>query len=477
MTVVTLPLRSRLTFASVAGMAAVLLSVGAFVFLQLRANTVASIDEGLRSRAEIISAGLDQGGFADAPGSLVEPSAAFAQVIDASGRVIESSQVVSGAPIVSDAQLRAVSAPTFVDRRVPGLGVPARLLIVPVGSGQTLVVGASLVDLQESLTRLLVLLAIGGGAALVAASGVGWLLAGAALRPVERMRAEVAAISASEPERRLRTPGTGDELQRLATTLNDMLERLQQALQRERSFVDQASHELRTPLGVLRTELELATTRDRSRDELREAIRRSASEADHVIALAEDLLVLARSGRGLLPVHPMPLDLEAALRSIVGGWTDRAASAGVTVSVDAPNVLVSLDERRLRQAIGNLLDNALRYAPGGRVWVVATLDGDVVRIVVEDNGPGFPAMIAERVFQPFVRGHGTTGPAGVGLGLSIVRAVAASHGGRATARDRIGGGARVEVTLRSQPGAAGRSPDGSDALSSTPPVDRSGSKI
>ncbi|HKZ75709.1 MAG TPA: histidine kinase dimerization/phospho-acceptor domain-containing protein, partial [Actinomycetota bacterium] len=163
--------------------------------------------------------------------------------------------------------------------------VPARLLAVPASEGRVLVVGASLEDQWEALARLGILLAVGGPLALILASGVGWVVAGAALRPVERMRAEAAAISASEPGRRLPQSGTGDEVDRLGKTLNEMLERLEQALQHERRFVDEASHELRTPLANLRTELDLALRRSRSVEELEAALRSAAEETDRLARL------------------------------------------------------------------------------------------------------------------------------------------------------------------------------------------------
>jgi len=146
--------------------------------------------------------------------------------------------------------LRTISAPTFSTRRVRGVNDPARLLAVPASPGgngrAVVVVGATLGDRQEALHRLLLLLAIGGPVALLAASAAGWGVAGHALRPVERIRREAVAISESDPDRRLPVPDTGDELARLAITLNDMLVRLSEASEREHRFVDDASHELRT---------------------------------------------------------------------------------------------------------------------------------------------------------------------------------------------------------------------------------------
>ena len=146
---------------------------------------------------------------------------------------------------------------------------PARLVAMPTPQGPVVVVGIALEERNDALAGLATLLWIGGPVLLIVVSGLAWFLAGAALRPVERIRQETSAISEGDLEKRLQVPATGDEIARLATTLNEMLARLEQAFERERRFVDDASHELRTPLGILRTELELALRRSRTREEMR----------------------------------------------------------------------------------------------------------------------------------------------------------------------------------------------------------------
>ncbi|HEX9717334.1 MAG TPA: HAMP domain-containing protein, partial [Actinomycetota bacterium] len=243
-----LPIRARLTLVSAALMAVVLAASGGFLYFRLRADLLEAVDAGLRSRAEALQANLEGSDTAlGQGGGLVEPGDAFAQVLGPDGEVIESSPGLRTGPMLTRADVAGVGGPRFFERSVVTVEepVPARLLAVPASEGRVLVVGASLEDQHEALARLGILLAVGGPLALILASGVGWVVAGAALRPVERMRAEAAAISASEPGRRLPPSGTGDEVDRLGETLNEMLERLEQALQRERRFVDEASHELR----------------------------------------------------------------------------------------------------------------------------------------------------------------------------------------------------------------------------------------
>ena len=293
-------------------------------------------------------------------------------------------------------------------------------------------------------------------AAILAAAGVvtagvisiaGWFLVGAALRPVERMRSEAAAVSVSEPSRRLHVPPGEDELSRLAGTFNDVLDRLQAAAERQRRLVDDASHELRTPLTVLKAELDLALARARSPDELETALRRASVEADRLARLASDLLTLSRAEDGRLPIHREHIELSAVLERALDAFTPSADALGVRLEVDAQDVRVHLDPDRLRQALDNLLDNALRTAPlGSCVGIQACREDAQVIVSVTDAGPGFPPDLLTTAFDPFSRG--ATAPAddgGAGLGLAIVRAVAVGHGGDASVENLPRGGARVEL--------------------------------
>jgi signal transduction histidine kinase len=277
----------------------------------------------------------------------------------------------------------------------------------------------------------------------------GWAVAGAALRPVERIRMEAAAISESEPDRRLPVPETGDELARLARTLNAMLGRLQEALEREHRFVDEASHELRTPLAILKAELDLALARPRSQAELEATVRSASVETDQLVQLAEDLLVLARTNGGRLPLRRMPVSLAGLLMDTAAPFQARARAARSRIEVVAPDEQVELDPVRLRQAMQNLLDNAIRHGGGGQpIVVTGQRDGEAVRITVEDRGRGFPAEVLGRAFEPFSSSPvSADGGIGAGLGLAMVSAVAEAHGGHVSVANSEGGGARVVLVV------------------------------
>ncbi len=446
-----LPIRARLTLVSAALMAVVLAAAGTLLYVRLRADLVSTVDVGLRSRADILLSSLE--GAVSAGGGLLEPEDAFAQVIEPGGDILVSSPGIGGRPLVSPAVGADVDGQEFLETIVATAEEPveARLLLVPLAAGGVLVVGASMDEVNEALGRLASLLIVGGPLALVLATGVGWFVAGAALRPVEKMRREAAAISASDPGRRLHPPPTGDEIARLGETLNEMLDRLEDALERERHFVDEASHELRTPLANLRTELELALRRSRTSAELESALRSAGDETERLVRLAEDLLVLARADGGRVPVRRESVELRSLIEDATLPFAHEASIAGVQIDTRVPGDLrATVDPIRMRQVIGNLIDNAIRHTPaGGRVTVEAgCLDG-LLSLEVHDTGEGFPPSFLPRAFEAFARPDAARSrtEGGTGLGLAIVAAVAASHGGSAQAHNDPEGGARVTVRI------------------------------
>jgi signal transduction histidine kinase len=283
---------------------------------------------------------------------------------------------------------------------------------------------------------------------LVAAVGLlAWVLAGRALRPVESIRAQVEAISASTLDRRVPVPRTSDEVSRLASTMNAMLDRLEDASTRQQRFVADASHELRSPVAAIRTELEVAQRTAGPGDWPAVADRLLAEEA-RLEAVITDLLLLAsldeRAGSDQVVIDVGELVEEEARRRV----PDRA---GVGIDLDVASAAEVLGSRtQLRRAVSNLLDNAGRHARTTVRAAVHVRDGRV-RILVDDDGPGIPEEDRERVFERFTRldAHrardGATG--GAGLGLSLVRRIAQLHHGTASIDTAPLGGARVVLDL------------------------------
>jgi two-component system OmpR family sensor kinase len=273
-------------------------------------------------------------------------------------------------------------------------------------------------------------------------------LIGGALRPVEQMRRRAETISAGEPDARLPLPEAQDDVRRLGETLNEMLGRLQRAFERERSFVADASHELRTPLAILSAELELASRGNRSNVELQAAIQSAAEEVDRLTRLAEDLLVLARADDSGVPVRPVTQSVEPLVREVAAAFAQRAGTRAIEVE-PAGDLEAPVDAERIRQALGNLVDNALAHGDGG-VRMSARRANGSVELHVEDHGAGFPDHFIAHAFERFTRADAARGRGGAGLGLAIVDAIARGHGGRAHARN-TGDGSDVWLELPAQP--------------------------
>ncbi len=447
------PLRLRLTLVFALAMALVLTGAGWFLYHRLASDLDRALDQELRSRAQDVSALVAHGGSpAGTRGSLIESGESFAELLRQDGPVVEASRSLGGRRLLSARDLsRARSRPTFLDRPfVPGLDEPARLLAVPVSRRRQrllLVVGATRENRAETLRSLRAALLVGGPIALVLASLGGFLLAGAALRPIEAMRRRAAEISAASLDDRLPVPESRDEVSRLGRTLNEMLARIEEGLARERRFVADASHELRTPLAQLKTELELALRHERSRDELMHAIRSAADETDRLSRIADDLLLLARSERGNLQISLEPTDASDLMATVAGRFASRTESEARELSVVGDESLVITGDRlRLEQALSNMVDNALRHGTGRVVLSSAAANG-LVELHVLDEGPGFPPEFTAHAFERFSRADEARAGEGSGLGLAIVEAVARAHAGHARAATRAEGGADVWISV------------------------------
>ena len=461
-------IRLRLTVVFTAAAVAVF-SLGGWLFVtQLSLALLSSVDSQLS--AQLAQAGRFLPTSGSSPPTSNQSAANLAlggylvQVIDASGKVRGASPDAGTQPLLGAADLPKAARSTII-RTTTDEGESERQMAAPFTAhpGWVAVATVSLDTFDRTRSEVLTELII-AGAIFVLAAGLGsYGLARAALSPVERMRREVAALSERDPDSRLRVPRTKDEIAALATTMNDLLDRLQRALVRQRALVADASHELRTPFAVLQGELELAGRTGRSREELQAAVASAAEEAARLARLTEDLLLLARSDERRLALRPARVDVGSILRQSADQALSRAAPAGIRCDVEvAPHLDAVLDADRIRQAVDNLIDNALRFAPSGsRIVLKATeSDGGLV-IEVRDSGPGFPAQFLPHAFERFGRPDSgrARGDGGAGLGLAIVAAIALAHGGRATAANRPEGGAVVRLNLpdavRAAPADAG----------------------
>jgi hypothetical protein len=364
-----------------------------------------------------------------------------------------SEPAVAAASVVAGLPTPGGPTPVLLDRTVASEQLRLRVDRVTRADGTwTVVVGVGEQTTDAAADRVQDALELAGPVLLVVIVAGTWLLGGAALRPVERMRAQAASLGASDVATRLSVPDTGDELHALGVTFNDLLDRLHHSLAQQRDFVADAGHELRTPLAIMCAELELADRPNRTPDQLREAIATTRVEANRLKDLAEDLLLLATHERRAAE----RVELAGVVAEAVTARRGGAQRAGVRLEVDVERDFAVLGEATaLRRALDNLLSNALDHtAPGGRVTVrMASTGPDRVRLQVLDTGPGFPPEFLPHAFDRFRRADtARTARSGSGLGLAIVAAIVAAHGGVATAaNNEPGPGACVSLNLPAQP--------------------------
>jgi two-component system OmpR family sensor kinase len=441
-----------MTVAFAMAMVLVLAAAALFVYLRLEANLNEAVDSGLSSRSDDVAALLRQSdtGLEEAGGGrLAESEENFVQILTADGRWLDGTTRIRVPAISPEDTQRALQVPTVVERTVPGIDGTARMLARAVAARRgflVVVAGSSLQDRDEALSGLVTSFLIGGPIAVLLASGIGYLLASAGFAPVEAMRQRAKRISLARGGERLPLPTAQDEIHRLGETLNEMLARMEASFERERQFVADASHELRTPLAVLKAELEVAIRSGSDNAEVHESLVAALEETDHLAQLAGDLLLIARAADGRLPVERERVKIGELLDVTRERFADRAREQGREIRVRAPrNLMMSLDPLRARQALGNLVANAMRHGAGD-IRLSARQDGEAVEIDVSDEGPGFPAEFAPHAFERFTRGGART-RSGAGLGLAIVRTIVEAHGGTVMIVDTDSNGATVRLRV------------------------------
>ena len=308
--------------------------------------------------------------------------------------------------------------------------------------------GIATLQRADSLHQLVVVSVVALALMAVASTGLGWLVAGRALRPLRAMTAAAQELSEHNLHERLPADGPGDELGNLATTFNALLARLQTAFDSQRQFVANASHELRTPLTLERAVVEVALANpDADAASLRAMGERVLAIGTHQEALIEALLTLARSQRGI--AERAQLDLGVIAGAAVDAARAAAGAASVSLEADLQPAAIWGERLLLDRLAGNLVDNAVRHnQPGGWVRVHVTVDGAAATLQVTNSGPVVPADQVERLLEPFQRAApDRTTSSGVGLGLSIVAAIATSHDAELTVTPLPGGGLDILVAF------------------------------
>ncbi|MDB6021008.1 MAG: integral rane sensor signal transduction histidine kinase [Pedosphaera sp.] len=325
--------------------------------------------------------------------------------------------------------------------------------VTPDGKKYLVEVGASLQPVREVLHRLVILLGFTLAAGVLVATSGGYYLVGRALAPVDEIASAAERITSHNLKERLPVAKTGDELERLAVSLNHMIARLEEAWQHNRRFIADASHELRTPLTIMRGELEMVVEETGLSPEVQRTAASVLEEAERLARVVEGLMAVSRLEAGEAQQECLRFDLAELARSTAEQMCLLAEDKNIAITSDAPRAVpVDGDRARLKQVVVNLLDNAIKYTPaGGKVRLsVSGANGKAV-LEVADNGIGIPAEARSHIFERFFR----VDPArsrevgGAGLGLSIVKSICAAHGGQVNFQSTVGAGScfRVELPL------------------------------
>jgi heavy metal sensor kinase len=418
-------------------------------------------DESLRSTAQTVASAYVEE-FAEAhsltkAGEIVLSEITFpnryVQLTGNSGNPIAASANLSGSAI-------AIPTPVFAEAHARGFSHTTvnglRVTVVPLSTDQTLgyaAVAEPLSVVEDGLSELRRDLFAGVSLVLLLASGGGYFLARKSLAPIASMNSQTQRISAENLSARLDVNNSRDELGRLATTINDLLARLESSFKEQQRFIADASHELRTPLAVLRGETEVALGKTRTIDEYQQSLSLIQDEAERLSRIVEDLFILARQPINTrAALNKERVSLNDAIRDCARAAHVLAVRKGVRLKLenDSPSIALNGDEELIRRLILNLLDNAVKYTPaGGEISLALGRQNGSAEIVVRDTGIGIPEVAQPRVFDRFYRVDKARARAmgGAGLGLSIAQWIVEAHGGAITLASAPGKGSTFTVVL------------------------------
>jgi heavy metal sensor kinase len=435
-------IRLRLTLWYVLLIAIILACFSAGIYLTLRHNLYANLNDSLEARAndllplvryEGTRPTLSASVSADSP----DLGEQFVRVYDASGQVTFDDSGEAGAvPVDREALQRALTGGTDT-HGVSVNGEPFRVRVVPIEQNGRLAgaleVGRAAADESDTLNTLLLILGTAYPVTLAVASLGGIFLASRALSPIDKLTRLAHRISAEDLSQRLDLQLPDDEVGRLARTFDEMIARLDEAFRRQRQFTADASHELRTPLTAVKGQVEVALQKERSSEAYREVLQTVNEEVDRLIRMVGSLLTLARADAGQIPIAFELVSLADLVGAAVEQVHPMAEKRGLELGVaPGPSVVLQADEDLLLQLLLNLLDNAIKYTPSrGQVTAGWTADDTQIELWVRDTGAGIGPEHLPHIFDRFYRADKARSRAegGVGLGLSICRWIAQAHGG------------------------------------------------
>jgi heavy metal sensor kinase len=394
------------------------------------------------------------------PTNASDGSAIEATVVDKDSKVLDESarQSLPAATRVAIAKRALTAQAGVTEDRSDRSGNPVRAYAEPVTIGDApndvtlaIVVSNSSAPLEDTKRRLLLTLMAGSLLLVVVGGGLAYVVIGRTLRPVREIAALARTITERDLHQRVGARAGADEIGELVRTFNLMLNRLESAFDSLHSFTADASHELRAPLAVMRSQVEVALNQPRNPDEYQRVLRSVIKQVEHLTAIAEELLLIARADAGVLHATRTPIDVADFVHEAATRWQAVAESRHFMLTVDAPDVgVVGGDAALLTRVLDNLLDNACRYAPElSTVSIAARREGDEWVFEVSDQGPGVAEQQRARIFERFARTDSarTRDRGGAGLGLALGAAIAAAHGGSLHLVDHQGPGATFELRL------------------------------
>lgn len=468
-----LSLRLKLTLYYLAILSAILFLFGIAIYMYLSRSLLTTIDESLDHQVRKFERSLAAGPGIDVTDELAEEgdeehllplSPHMMQLIDESGTITDELIAAKGDSL--PVNLRELLALELGKPKFDTVQLPSgeALRIATLRSKEHLEaqgtyfirIGQSLKALQAARRRLLIVLGVAIPLALILGSYGGLVLANQALRPVDRMTRAAEQIGEGDLTERVPTPAKMDEIGRLAATFNHMISRLQAAFDRQKQFTSDASHEMRTPLAVMRGDIEITLRRERTPEEYKRVLASNLEEIVRLSRLVEDLLMLARADAGRVELRREAVDLNALCQQMVEYITPLALQREQALLYEPQmqpdlSVVIQADLQRIKQLLLNLLDNAIKYTDlKGRVTLGLRTEGNWAVLTVTDTGRGIPPEDVTHIFERFFRRSAKTSDrsaAGFGLGLSIVKWIVDSHGGKIEAQSELGKGTTFFVHL------------------------------
>ena len=464
----TLSLRGRLLIGVISLVVLGLLVSDVATYVLLQESLLGRIDTQLTSRSDVEAATsvISRECRSGPSGAVAFPVNTVTELLGSDGSVQVSCIVgvfgstPNAAPVLPKNLHPTGSDDPLTPITVPGTGEVHQYRLTAWSensfNGQTVVLAIPIDDVPATLAQLLRLELFISIAVISATAVLAWLIISIGLRPLRRMGAAAGVIAAGDLSRRVEPASSKTEIGRLGLALNAMLSQIEAAFaqskaseQRLRRFIADASHELRTPLTSIRGYSEmLRRGAAESPSDAETARRRIEEESVRMSTLVDDMLLIARLDQGR-PLESEPVNLQAIARDAVDDARVVAPQRDIKLSADQP-IVVTGDDTRLRQVVGNLVRNALVHTPASTpIEVAVTTEDSIARMTVSDHGPGLRADEMPRIFEPFYRADPSRSrdSGGAGLGLSIVNAVVAAHGGRVRVKETSGGGATFEVEL------------------------------